>query len=153
MTCQHSTRTEQDNKSSFDNISPCGHWYGCIPPGLSKPINWLLTISVHVAAFQGASHFCNLKTNLISFLGWRTQAGNLDRNTWHWAQHSYYTSEAESSGFYLQWLTIRGRPTRERLLSLMLVALWPGRVNLALFIGKSHALGACLYLNNLTTVS
>ena len=50
---QSSTRTEQDNKLPFDNISPCGHWYGCIPPGLSKTINCLLTISVHVAAFQG----------------------------------------------------------------------------------------------------
>jgi len=53
MLWQNFTRTEQDNKLPFDNISPCGHWYGCIPPGLSKTIDCLLTISVHVAAFQG----------------------------------------------------------------------------------------------------
>jgi len=40
-----------------------------------------------------------------------------------------------------------------QVLLVMLATLWLGLVNLALFIGKSHALGACLYLNNLTTVS
>jgi len=38
-------------------------------------------------------------------------------------------------------------------LQVMLATLSLGLVNLALFIGKSHALGACISLNNLTTVS
>jgi len=43
---------------SFDNINPEDKWRDRIPLGLSKAINCLLTISVHVAA-------CNLgKPNL-----------------------------------------------------------------------------------------
>ena len=49
MAWQNFTRTEQDNELPFDNISPCDS----VPLGLSKTINCLLTISVHVAAFQG----------------------------------------------------------------------------------------------------
>ena len=44
---QNSTRIEQGNKLSFDNISPCGR----VPLGLSKATNCLLTISVHVTEF------------------------------------------------------------------------------------------------------
>jgi len=46
---QRATRTEQGIILPFDNINPCDS----VPLGLSKTINCLLTIPVHVAAFQG----------------------------------------------------------------------------------------------------
>ena len=42
---------------------------------------------------------------------------------------------------------------KDRSFQVILVPLCPGIVNPASFIGKSHALKACFYLNNLTIVS
>jgi len=46
------------------------------------------------------------------------------------------------------------RPSgKDKSFQVMLATLCPGLVNPACFIGKSHALKACFYLNNLTIVS
>jgi len=69
----------------------------------------------------GFSHICKLKTNLISFLGWRAQAVDYNRITsWHWVRHLQYPFRASeywqgrAFEFYLWCLTILGSTIRER---------------------------------------
>jgi len=108
---------------------------------------------------RGTSHFCKLKTNLISFLGWRTQAANLDRGFLTLGAALTVLRRQSLRGFISHgWPEWAEPPEREcsrqegQVLQVMLAALWPGRADLALFIGKNHALGVWLNLNNLTTV-
>jgi len=120
-----------------------------------------------VTEFRGASHVCKLKTNLISFLGWRAQVVDYNRyspdiecDTYNIPSEPENICKAEPSGFisdvwpYWAVQSEREWSRQERqVFQVMLAALWSGLVNPALFIGKSHALKACFYLINVTIVS
>ena len=169
-------RIEQGNKLPFDNINPEEQRRGRIPLGLSKVSafwqyqsmwrdRFPLRLSKALAFWQYQSMWREST---------RTEQGNklpFD-NISPCGRNPLGLSKATSClltisvhvahGVLLQRLNHSGwlRPGKESsavrkgpAFQVILAPLWPGRVNLALFIGKSHALGVCLYLNNLTTVS
>ena len=62
---------------------------------------------------RGVSHICKLKMNLISFLGWRTQAVGCDRNLLALGA-TLQSLGGRVFGFCLWCLTKLGRTIRER---------------------------------------
>ena len=110
---------------------------GC--PG--QTVLWHRTTESH-----GVSHVCKLKTNLISFLGWRAQAVDYDRTfSWHWVWHSRYFG-GRAFVFYLWCLTTLVSTTERewsrqerQVFQVMLAALWPEPADPASFIlSRSH---------------
>ena len=55
----------------FDHTSPCS----------GRPIWTSQICAIGWQHLSRTGHFCKLKTNLVSFLGWRTQAANLNRGS------------------------------------------------------------------------
>ena len=80
-----------------------------IPVSCSRRPIWTSQIcAIDWQHLSWKSHFCKLKTNLVSFLGWRTQAANHNRRIllteWEYVWHfKLQTSRSSHSGVKAAW--------------------------------------------------
>ena len=108
----------------FDHTSPCS----------GRPIWTSQICAIGWQHLLRASHFCKLKTNLVSFLGWRTQAANLDMGLLTLGAALTVLRRQSLQRFISDGWPEWAEPPEREWSQVMLAALWPGSVKSALFI-------------------